>query len=190
MKQCNAAMIADGRNGSHYSPAENHQKIGCSLHPHGLGCAMHAPPRVLQSPYANRYSMVIRISLHYLWCGIPMVWCNFGSITIMVWYSLWYGTYSRIKTHSYVPPFQAFKQAHTTGCRTDSILYNTLLYVLWDTGLLWAQQKAVHLLRTAIQEGHVRKPVGVGSAKLELPLQGMSPGVAMLVVHSWLADLQ
>jgi pentatricopeptide repeat domain-containing protein 1 len=76
------------------------------------------------------------------------------------------------------------------GCSTDAILYNTLLDVLWDTGVLWAQQKAAHLLRLAIQEGHFRKMVALGSPKLELPLQGMSPGVAMIMVHCWLADLQ
>lgn len=126
------------------------------------------------------------------------------------------------------------------GCRADAILYNTLLDVLWDTGISWAQQRAAQLFRQAMDEGHfrllpqpdirylqqqhessvaavgssprspadadaVRSPAtaaagnmsaaaaegGSGSlSKLELGLQCISPGVAMLMLHCWFADLR
>lgn len=133
-------------------------------------------------------------------------------------------------------------------CNADAILYNTLLDVLWDTGVAWAQQKAGQLFRQAVEEGHFRQlpypppqqqqaaaapasSEGLGAAaaaapgskpepsspsaasaasggsptagsaagsaaaaasasKLELGLQGVSPGVAMLMLHCWFADLR
>jgi hypothetical protein len=134
-------------------------------------------------------------------------------------------------------------------CNADAILYNTLLDVLWDTGVPWAQAKAAALFRQAVDEGHFRLlpqpqalqqavgtaagPAGqsnsqtsaaavtgvssrpepgspsaasaasgesptVGRAaaaaaaasKHELGLQGVSPGVAMLMLHCWFADLR
>jgi len=132
---------------------------------------------------------------------------------------------------------QVFQQMQQLGCSADAILYNTLLDVLWDTGVLWAQHTAAQLLRKAMDEGHFRRlphlqpaqqqqqgpsqqqqstaqqqqaprqkhknsrPGSLGAApaaaieaggltKLELGLQGMSPGVALLMLHCWLADLR
>jgi pentatricopeptide repeat domain-containing protein 1 len=115
---------------------------------------------------------------------------------------------------------EAFRQMQQQGCTADAILYNTLLDVLWDTGIPWAQHEAARLFRTAVDEGHFRKlplpsassdtvsvagdsacgtsdsPTAAsaaaagGNTKLELGMQGMSPGVAMLMLHCWLADLR
>jgi hypothetical protein len=151
---------------------------------------------------------------------------------------------------------QAFQKMQEQRCNADAILYNTLLDVLWDTGVAWAQTKAAQLFRQAVDEGHFRllpqpqavqsaaatagltsgqtnsqtqtgaaaaavvggscKPdpgspsaasaasggsptVGGGAAaaaaaaaasKLELGLQGVSPGVATLMLHCWFADLR
>lgn len=123
------------------------------------------------------------------------------------------------------------------GCRADAILYNTLLDVLWDTGIPWAQQRAAQLFRQATDEGHFRllpqpdaqslqqqheaavtaagssgsSPAAaddgfiaaaasgrssaaaagaVPQSRLELGLQCISPGVAMLMLHCWFADLR
>jgi pentatricopeptide repeat protein len=139
---------------------------------------------------------------------------------------------------------EAFNQMQRqSGCNADAILYNTLLDVLWDTGVTWAQHQAAALFRVAVDEGHFRKlpmpnqpqrpygsetllqppgaaaaaaaaaaasseaaaagsatgsptaasmsggPGGPGS-RLELGMQGVSPGVAMLMLHCWLADLR
>eukprot|EP00878_Enallax_costatus_P010093 GHUV01010535.1.p1 GENE.GHUV01010535.1~~GHUV01010535.1.p1 ORF type:complete len:668 (+),score=216.47 GHUV01010535.1:1319-3322(+) len=117
-------------------------------------------------------------------------------------------------------PLQVFQEMQQQGCRADAILYNTLLDVLWDTGISWAQQRAAQLFRQAMDEGHFRllpqpdskppqqqQPSEVAAAvaaddsrspsaaaasysKLELGLQGVSPGVAMLMLHCWFADLR
>jgi pentatricopeptide repeat protein len=137
---------------------------------------------------------------------------------------------------------EAFTQMQRQpNCNADAILYNTLLDVLWDTGVPWAQHQAAALFRVAVDEGHFRKlpmpnqpqrpyatetllqppgaaataaaaaasseaagtdsasgsltaaqasgPGGPGS-RLELGMQGVSPGVAMLMLHCWLADLR
>lgn len=124
---------------------------------------------------------------------------------------------------------QAFQEMQQQGCRADAILYNTLLDVLWDTGVSWAQQRAAQLFRQAMDEGHFRllpqpdkaaqqqqpsetsaagsptktaadasrsssaaavAAAAGGQSKLELGLQGVSPGVAMLMLHCWFADLR
>jgi hypothetical protein len=153
-----------------------------------------------------------------------------------------------------VPLLQAFQRMQEQKCNADAILYNTLLDVLWDTGVAWAQHKAGQLFRQAVEEGHFRllpqppapqqqataaaaaaagsesqgaaavaaapsskpepgspsaasaasggSPTAAGSggagaaaaaataSKLELGLQGVSPGVAMLMLHCWFADLR
>ena len=39
----------------------------------------------------------------------------------------------------------AFDQMKTTNCRPDSVVYNTVVGVLWNTGVVWAQAKAVQV---------------------------------------------
>lgn len=50
----------------------------------------------------------------------------------------------------------AFEQMKSNGCRPDSVVYNTIVGVLWRTGVLWAQAKAVHAFQAACRQGHFR----------------------------------
>ena len=40
----------------------------------------------------------------------------------------------------------AFDQMKNNNCRPDSVVYNTVVGVLWNTGVVWAQAKAVQVL--------------------------------------------
>lgn len=54
------------------------------------------------------------------------------------------------------------------GCVPDGILYNSLLDLLWDTGIPWVQSVAGTLLRRAVHEGHMHAPLApVSSTPLE-----------------------
>ena len=39
----------------------------------------------------------------------------------------------------------AFDQMKNNNCRPDSVVYNTVVGVLWNTGVVWAQAKAVQV---------------------------------------------
>ena len=39
----------------------------------------------------------------------------------------------------------AFEQMKNNNCRPDSVVYNTVVGVLWNTGVVWAQAKAVQV---------------------------------------------
>jgi pentatricopeptide repeat protein len=43
----------------------------------------------------------------------------------------------------------AFDQMKSNNCRPDSVVYNTVVGVLWNTGVVWAQAKAVQVHRHA-----------------------------------------
>ena len=42
-----------------------------------------------------------------------------------------------------------FDQMKSNNCRPDSVVYNTVVGVLWNTGVVWAQAKAVQVHRHA-----------------------------------------
>lgn len=44
----------------------------------------------------------------------------------------------------------AFDQMKNNNCRPDSVVYNTVVGVLWNTGIVWAQAKAVQVHFTLI----------------------------------------
>lgn len=44
----------------------------------------------------------------------------------------------------------ALDQMKSNNCRPDSVVYNTVVGVLWNTGVVWAQAKAVQVHRHAI----------------------------------------
>lgn len=52
----------------------------------------------------------------------------------------------------------------------------------------------IHLCRTIMtinhSQGHFRKLPDLSGPKYELALQQLSPGMAMLALHCWLADLR
>lgn len=39
----------------------------------------------------------------------------------------------------------AFDQMKNNNCRPDSVVYNTVVGALWNTGVVWAQAKAVQV---------------------------------------------
>ena len=38
-----------------------------------------------------------------------------------------------------------------SGCRPHAAVYSSIIDVLWQTGISWAQAKALHLFTTAVQ---------------------------------------
>lgn len=74
-------------------------------------------------------------------------------------------------------------------CAPDSIVYNTIIDVLWETGVGWAQRKAASLFRQASAEGLIRCHSHAAGGSLELNLHSTTPGVALLSLHCWLHDL-
>lgn len=46
----------------------------------------------------------------------------------------------------------ALDQMKSNNCRPDSVVYNTVVGVLWNTGVVWAQAKAVQVHRHALVE--------------------------------------
>ena len=39
----------------------------------------------------------------------------------------------------------AFEQMKQNNCRPDSVVYNTTVGLLWNTGVVWAQAKAIEV---------------------------------------------
>ena len=46
-------------------------------------------------------------------------------------------------------PLQAFERMRRQGCRADGIVYNAIIDTLWETGVVWAQRRALALFRCA-----------------------------------------
>ena len=42
----------------------------------------------------------------------------------------------------------SFEQMKQNGCRPDSVVFNNVVGALWETGIVWAQAKAVQVGRT------------------------------------------
>lgn len=58
----------------------------------------------------------------------------------------------------------AFEQMRSMSCRSDTVVYNSIIGALWRTGLLWAQTRAVQIFHTACRQGHFRLTVHTRSA--------------------------
>lgn len=43
----------------------------------------------------------------------------------------------------------SFEQMKQNGCRPDSVVFNNVVGALWETGIVWAQAKAVQVGCTA-----------------------------------------
>jgi hypothetical protein len=39
------------------------------------------------------------------------------------------------------------------GCKADGIVYNAIIDTLWETGVVWAQRRALGLFRCAVLAG-------------------------------------
>lgn len=83
----------------------------------------------------------------------------------------------------------AFEEMRSRACPPDSIVYNAIIDVLWETGLAWAQRRAVALFRQASREGLIRRHSHGGPDSAELNLHSTTAGVALLSLHCWLQDL-
>lgn len=71
----------------------------------------------------------------------------------------------------------AFDQMKSNNCRPDSVVYNTVVGVLWNTGVVWAQAKAVQVHRHAPVEA-------CSAAKLDWRSINWCRYALMEVVHS------
>lgn len=86
---------------------------------------------------------------------------------------------------------QAFQQMCVQGCRPDAIVYNAIIDALWETGITWAQSKALLLFKTAQRQGHFQQaPLERSGPRAELNLHALTAGVAMLSLYSWLKDIR
>lgn len=57
---------------------------------------------------------------------------------------------------------KAFEQMQAMGCHPDATVFNSLMEVLWQSGVLHAQSKALQLWSVANRNGHFRCVGGVG----------------------------
>ncbi len=94
---------------------------------------------------------------------------------------------------------QAFHKMCLQGCKPDAIVYNAIIDTLWETGIIWAQSKALQLFLKAVQQGHFRqeqlvagprRPGPGGSGRVEVNLHAMTAGVAMVCLYCWLLELR
>ncbi|GBF98291.1 hypothetical protein Rsub_10954 [Raphidocelis subcapitata] len=101
----------------------------------------------------------------------------------------------------------AFQRMLAQGCRPDAIVYNAIIDAMWQTGVTWAQAKALELYQSAVKQGHLRSPRaltsgvdgapaaggdtgGGGGSRGELNLHALTAGVAMLSLYLWLTDIR
>ena len=86
---------------------------------------------------------------------------------------------------------QAFHKMCVQGCKPDAIVYNAIIDTLWETGIIWAQGKALQLFLTGVQQGHFRQePLVRRPGRVEVNLHAMTAGVAMVCLYCWLLELK
>eukprot|EP00887_Chlorella_sp_A99_P002940 scaffold24.g2940.t1 len=83
----------------------------------------------------------------------------------------------------------AFEAMCARGCAPDAIVYNAIIDVLWETGVGWAQRRALGIFRQASADGLLRRCCHLGAGSAELNLHSTTAAVALLSLHCWLADL-
>lgn len=88
---------------------------------------------------------------------------------------------------------QAFEQMQQQNCKPDSFVYQTIIDSLWQTGVSWAHNRAWQLYASAARNWQYRFTVQLASNSssrdLEYTVPAFSPGVAVLALRKWLADL-
>ncbi|CAK0784210.1 hypothetical protein CVIRNUC_007414 [Coccomyxa viridis] len=80
--------------------------------------------------------------------------------------------------------FEAMLQS---GCRPHAAVYSSIIDVLWQTGITWAQVKALALFNSAVGNGAL--PAAAESCKkgtLKLDLLSLTVGVAVVSMSHWL----
>ncbi|GMH35501.1 hypothetical protein BSKO_03369 [Bryopsis sp. KO-2023] len=83
-----------------------------------------------------------------------------------------------------------FEQMVQQGCRLDTLVHHTIIDLLWQSGVVWAQAKAAQLFNSALRNYHVRLGVlqNAENGVLEASVPSLSVGVAVLSLHKWLCD--
>eukprot|EP00891_Asterochloris_glomerata_P003267 jgi/Astpho2/3267/Aster-08033 len=84
-----------------------------------------------------------------------------------------------------------FEAMQASGCRAHAAVYSSVIDVLWQTGIAWAQAKALTLFEDAIESGPLDPALEVSKkGTLKLDLQALTVGVAVLSMHHWLVQLR
>lgn len=83
-----------------------------------------------------------------------------------------------------------FEQMVQQGCRLDTLVHHTIIDLLWQSGVVWAQGKALQLFNSALRNYHVRLGVlqTLEDGVLEASVPSLSVGVAVLSLLKWLSD--
>ncbi|KAL3162889.1 hypothetical protein ABBQ32_009337 [Trebouxia sp. C0010 RCD-2024] len=86
----------------------------------------------------------------------------------------------------------AFDQMKNNNCRPDSVVYNTVVGALWNTGVVWAQAKAVQVFQTACRQGHFRLTVHTSSESgtVDFGMHAFTVGAAVISLMRWLSELR
>ncbi|KAK9811789.1 hypothetical protein WJX72_010082 [[Myrmecia] bisecta] len=84
-----------------------------------------------------------------------------------------------------------FEAMQAAGCRPHAAVVSSVIDVLWQTGIAWAQAKALHVFQAAVQSGIL--PPAYEAAKkgtVKVDLQALTVGVALLSMNQWLLGLR
>lgn len=88
---------------------------------------------------------------------------------------------------------RAFEQMQQHNCKPDSYVYQTVIDSLWNTGISWAQLRAWQLYMSAARNWQYRFTVQQANSsnphELEYVVPAVTPGVAVLALRKWVADL-
>lgn len=85
---------------------------------------------------------------------------------------------------------QAYEQMCSQRCKPDAIVYNAIIDAIWETGVVWAQRKALQIFKVAFKQGHFRQQALQGRKRVEVNLHAMTAGVAVLSLYCWLMELK
>lgn len=85
---------------------------------------------------------------------------------------------------------QAYERMILQRCRPDAIVYNAIIDAVWETGVIWAQRKALSIFDTARSQGHFKQQQIRNVSRAEVNLHALTAGVAVLSLYSWLLDLK
>ena len=90
---------------------------------------------------------------------------------------------------------QAYEGMQMSGARADVGVFNAIINALWQSGCLAAQAKAVQIHRATLRghNGGTSLAIITGASvdgSLEATAPSSSQGVAVLMLHKWLRDLQ
>ncbi|KAG2432945.1 hypothetical protein HXX76_008673 [Chlamydomonas incerta] len=87
---------------------------------------------------------------------------------------------------------KAFEQMQAQGCHPDAAVFNSLMEVLWQSGVLLAQAKALQLWTLANRSGHFRIYTNSkqDSNVLQYSTVAFTSGAAVVTVVRWVSELK